>query len=89
VSSFFRVYRAAALRRGYERYGDAFIREGGFACKAEILIKLVRLGATVAEIPVALDWSRRKGASKLRVLPTVGGYARLMARQVVVRGRAS
>jgi dolichol-phosphate mannosyltransferase len=87
VSSFFRVYRASVLRDAYDRHGDELIREGGFACKAEILIKLDRMGARVAEVPVALDWSRREGASKLRVLPTVGGYARLMMRNVAARER--
>ena len=83
VSSFFRVYRAHALRAAYARYGDDLIREPGFACKAEILIKLERMDARVAEVPVSLDWSRRQGESKLRVMPTVRGYARLMARQAV------
>jgi dolichol-phosphate mannosyltransferase len=89
VSSFFRVYRASALQAGYERHGDAFIREGGFACKAEILGKLVRLGLRIEEVPVDLDASRRVGDSKLKVLPTVGGYTRLMARQVIARMRAT
>jgi dolichol-phosphate mannosyltransferase len=88
VSSFFRVYRAAALRAAYDRHGDDFIREPGFACKAEILIKLDRMGVRVAEVPVALDWSKREGESKLRVLPTMGGYARMMMRQVAARERA-
>lgn len=88
VSSFFRVYRAAALRAAYALHGAGLIREGGFACKAELLIKLDRMHARVAEVPVALDWSRREGASKLRVLPTVGGYARLMMRQATARERA-
>jgi dolichol-phosphate mannosyltransferase len=88
VSSFFRVYRAGALHAAYAQYGDDLIREPGFACKAEILIKLDRLGASIAEVPVALDWSTREGESKLRVLPTVGGYARIMARQVGVRRAA-
>jgi len=85
VSSFFRVYRAQALHDGYARHGDLFIRESGFACKAEILIKLDRMGATITEVPVALDWTRREGESKLRVVPTVGGYARVMARQATAR----
>jgi dolichol-phosphate mannosyltransferase len=88
VSSFFRVYRAAVLERGYDRYGEDLIRERGFACKAEILMKLTRLGITVAEVPVVLDWSRREGESKMKVLPTMGGYARLMARQALARSRA-
>ena len=61
VSSFFRVYRATSLHAGYERYGDSFIRERGFACKAEILMKLSRLGITIAEVPVTLDWSQARG----------------------------
>jgi dolichol-phosphate mannosyltransferase len=88
VSSFFRVYRASALHAGYERYGDEFIRERGFACKAEILMKLSRLGITIAEVPVTLDWGKREGESKMKVLPTMGGYARVMARQAVARARS-
>jgi dolichol-phosphate mannosyltransferase len=85
VSSFFRVYRASILREGYEEHGDALIRERGFACKAELLIKLSRLGARVAEVPVTLDWANRQGESKMRVLPTMAGYARMMTRQVASR----
>jgi dolichol-phosphate mannosyltransferase len=88
VSSFFRVYRAGILRKGYETHGDGFIRERGFACKAEILIKLSRMGITVAEVPVTLDWAKREGESKMKVLPTMGGYARLMARQTFARARS-
>jgi dolichol-phosphate mannosyltransferase len=89
VSSFFRVYRAAALRKGYARHGDTFVRESGFACKAEILVKLVRIGCSVREVPVSLDWSSREGESKMRVLPTIAGYARMMTRQLATRERAS
>ena len=55
------------------------------ACKAELLIKLSRMGAHVAEVPVTLDWAKREGESKLRVLPTMAGYARMMTRQVASR----
>jgi dolichol-phosphate mannosyltransferase len=85
VSSFFRVYRAEALRKAYDHHGVFFIRESGFACKAEILVKMARGGAVVREVPVSLDWSRRDGESKMRVLPTIGGYARMMARQIATR----
>ncbi|QEC50098.1 glycosyltransferase family 2 protein [Baekduia soli] len=88
VSSFFRVYRAGILRRGYLAHDRGFIREGGFACKAEILGKLSRLDAVIEEIPVDLDAGRRIGESKLKVLPTMMGYTRLMARQVATRMRA-
>jgi dolichol-phosphate mannosyltransferase len=85
VSTFFRVYRASILRAGYARHGDALVRERGFACKAELLFKLARLGARLEEVPVVIDWSRRAGESKMRVLPTVVAYMRLMTRQAVAR----
>jgi dolichol-phosphate mannosyltransferase len=88
VSSFFRVYRASVLHAGFDAYGEGFIQERGFACKAEILMKLSRLGITIAEVPVTLDWSKREGESKMKVLPTMGGYARVMARQAVARARS-
>lgn len=87
VSSFFRVYRAAALRAAYQAHGESLIRESGFACKAELLIKLDRMQARIAEVPVSLDWSKREGDSKMRVLPTVGGYARMMMRQATAKER--
>jgi dolichol-phosphate mannosyltransferase len=80
VSSFFRVYRASVLQLGFDRYGDDFIRENGFACKAEILAKLTALGIRVDEVVVPLDWSRRLGTSKMPVLRTMVDYWRMLIR---------
>src|SRR3954453_8817142 len=83
VSSFYRVYRASALRRATAHYGDKLIRESGFACKAEILAKLVALHMTVAEVDVELNTALRIGESKMPVGKTIVAYWRMMARQVV------
>jgi len=88
VSSFFRVYRASVLRSAHGHYGDRLIREPGFACKAEILGKLARLGATITEVPVALDSTRRAGKSKMPILRTILAYWRLLARARLARGTA-
>ena len=80
VSSFFRVYRTSLLERGVDRYGDALIRERGFACKAELLAKLAAIGARIEEVPVALDTSRRADKSKMPILKTTFAYWRLLAR---------
>ncbi len=79
VSSFFRVYRASILDRGTAAFGDDLITERGFACKAEILAKLVAIGARVEEVTIDLDASLRVGESKMRLLPTLAGYMRLVA----------
>lgn len=86
VSSFFRVYRADILREAVELHGDRLIREPGFACKAELLAKLSAMGASIAEVTVSLDWSRRVGKSKMPVLKTMVAYWRMLFRQ---RGHAS
>jgi dolichol-phosphate mannosyltransferase len=80
VSSFFRVYRASLLAQASEHYGENLIRERGFACKAELLVKLTSLGARIEEVPVDLDGARRIGESKMPVLGTLAGYWRLVVR---------
>jgi len=87
VSSFFRVYRVSALRLAFERYGDDFISESGFACKAEILVKLSALGIRVEEVPVPLDWNRRLGKSKMPVVRTTLAYWRMLLRLRFARTR--
>lgn len=88
VSSFFRVYRAQILRTATTRYGENFIRERGFACKAEILANIARLGAKIEEVQVDLDWSRREGESKMPVARTMMAYWRMLARQSFARQTA-
>jgi dolichol-phosphate mannosyltransferase len=81
VSSFFRVYRVSVLRAATERFGADLMRERGFACKAEILAKLASMHVRIVEEPVALDWSRRDGESKMPVLKTMLAYWRMLFRQ--------
>jgi dolichol-phosphate mannosyltransferase len=88
VSSFFRVYRASVLRAAIARHGDRLIQERGFACKAELLVKLNALGVTIAEVPVDLDAARREGESKMPVLRTMAGYGRLFVRERIQRESA-
>jgi dolichol-phosphate mannosyltransferase len=80
VSSFYRVYRASVLRAAFARHGENLIRESGFACKAEILAKLAGMGARIVAVPVALDWSRRSGESKMPVMKTMIAYWRMLFR---------
>jgi dolichol-phosphate mannosyltransferase len=85
VSSFYRVYRASTLRAAAARYGDALIREPGFACKAELLSKLSSMSVHIEEVDVGLDTSKRVGDSKMPIFKTIFHYWRLMARQRLAR----
>lgn len=68
----FRAYKADALR-GVEFRADDFL------ATAEILVRLLRNGRRVVEIPATLR-PRESGASKMRVLRTVGRHLGLLPR---------
>jgi dolichol-phosphate mannosyltransferase len=82
VSSFYRVYRASALRAASDHYGANLIRESGFACKAELLAKFAAIRMRVREVTVDLDTTRRVGESKMPIFKTIVAYWRMMLRQI-------
>lgn len=63
----FRAYRVALLQRAQTVYGDHLIRERGFACMVELLLKLNHIGASMHEIPLDLRYDLKKSASKMDV----------------------
>jgi dolichol-phosphate mannosyltransferase len=77
----FRAYRASALRRGFEQFGDQLIEETGFTCMAELLIKLASVGCRVTEVPLTLRYDLKSGVSKMKVARTILRYGRLIARR--------
>ncbi len=85
-SSFFRVHRAGMIQAAFDLHGDDFISEPGFVCAVEMLIKLHRMGATIAEVPMLLDSNIRIGDSKMKIARTVRAYLRVIARHGVQGG---
>ena len=83
----FRVYSGKALTRAHAQYGASLIRERGFACQAELLLHLACSGAVIGEVPLVLRYDEKRGASKMRVLPTIWRYTVLTARELGSRRR--
>lgn len=77
VSSFFRVYRAAALQRLQRAFGPGIVERAGFESMVEMVMKMAMLGITISEVAMLLDSSRRKGKSKMKILRTIRGYLAL------------
>ncbi len=68
----FRAYRVDVLRRAYGTYGDRFITERGFACMAEIMCQLGRLGGVrFGEVPFILRYDLKPTVTKMRVWRTI------------------
>jgi polysaccharide deacetylase family protein (PEP-CTERM system associated) len=76
-TSCFRVYRRSAV-------ASLALREEGFLGIAEILARLDLQGAVIAEHPATLE-VRLLGHSKMKVLRSVAGHLRLLARLAVLR----
>lgn len=74
MSSFYRLYRGSVIRRLQASYGNRVIERTGFESMIELLLKMIYLGVSITEVPMVLDTSRRRGKSKMRILPTVWGY---------------
>jgi dolichol-phosphate mannosyltransferase len=76
-STFYRGYRVAVLRRVMQVWDG----RGAFEANAELLVRLDR-SAVVEEVPLVLEYGRRRGTSKMRTFRTVAGYFRMLARNV-------
>jgi len=75
----YRGYRAALLQRALAHYRNDLVRERGFACMVELLLKLNHLGARMREVPLDLRYDLKQGASKMDV---GGNTSRLLSKLV-------
>ncbi len=76
-SSFYRVYRGSILKKFKILYKDNFITEDGFSAVVEIVIKLNKINAKLAEVPAIVDWRNRHGKSKMKVGKTIINHVHL------------
>jgi dolichol-phosphate mannosyltransferase len=84
-SCFFRIYRGSALLKLHEKYPDAIVTCKGFDCAAEIIVKAVRNKLAISEVPFRVDWSRRKGRSKMKIVKTSMAYFKLFFKYIFVK----
>jgi dolichol-phosphate mannosyltransferase len=74
VSSFFRLYRAPALKRLQAMYGPGIVERRGFECMVEMTMKMINLEMTISEVPMILDTQARVGKSRMKIMRTIRGY---------------
>ena len=77
LSSFYRVYSVSLLQKIKQNY-PAIITEYGFICMLEILVKAMKQGARIIEVPMMLKSKKRVGKSKLKVFKTTMAYFRFL-----------
>jgi dolichol-phosphate mannosyltransferase len=77
VSSFFRLYRGAALLRMQRIFGPGIVERVGFESMVEMVMKMVMVRLAISEVAMTLDSSLRKGKSKMKIVRTIFGYLAL------------
>lgn len=77
LSSFYRVYKKSILQK-IKNNNAKIIEEKGFLSMTEVLLKGIKVGASIVEIPTTLHSSRRKGKSKMKIGRTIKDYLRLI-----------
>ncbi len=77
VSSFFRLYRGAALLRMQRAFGPGIVERAGFESMVEMVMKMAMMRLAIPEVAMTLDSLLRKGKSKMRVVGRIFGYLAL------------
>jgi len=72
----FRAYRGETVKKAIKFFGNDFIqlKELGFTCTLEVIVKLNILGARFAEVPFVLRYDDKKSDSKMIGSITMLGY---------------
>jgi dolichol-phosphate mannosyltransferase len=75
-TSGYRGYKASIIKKAFDLYGYNFIqlKNLGFTCTVEKLIKLNLIGAKIVEIPFVLRYDKKVNASKMITNITTFGY---------------
>lgn len=80
LSSFYRVYSIELLRKIKNAYPE-LITESGFICMVEILIKAIKVNASIIEVPMVLSSQKRIGKSKMKTFKTSLAYLKFLLKR--------
>jgi dolichol-phosphate mannosyltransferase len=81
VTSGYRAFKASVLKKTVQRLGDRFVTSKGFEVAVEILSKTYWHGGNgikIRELPFFLDYSAKKGKSKMKLFPTARLYVNML-----------
>lgn len=77
-TSGYRCFKAEVLQKMFKKLGENFINSSGFEVSFELLLKTLNNGFSAGEIAITLNYGFKNGDSKMKLLPTVLEYLRLI-----------
>ena len=67
----YRAYRVEILKKAYQLYKEDFIKQTGFGCMIEILLRLQKFNPVIEEVPLILRYDFKEGESKMKIFRTI------------------
>lgn len=80
---FYRAYRAGAVQRALQHYGDAFVTTKSFAANLEVLLRVLPYSKRFSEVPLLYDYGLKKSQSKMNPFKTLREYQGLIVKRVL------
>ncbi len=85
-TGFYRAHSAYALKSAYAKFGPRLIESNGFSTMAEMLIKLRSIPLLMTEVPMIIRYDFKEGASKIKILPTIGEHINIIRKNFFAKG---
>jgi dolichol-phosphate mannosyltransferase len=74
----YRAYRVEVLKKAFQHYKENFIRQSGFGCMIEILLRINKFDPIIQEVPLILRYDFKEGHSKMKVWKTIKQTLKLL-----------
>jgi dolichol-phosphate mannosyltransferase len=80
---FYRAYRADAVQRALEYYGQNYVTTKSFAANLEVLLRVLPFSVRFSEVPLLYDYGLKKSQSKMNPLKTLREYQGLIFKRLL------
>ncbi len=77
-TSGYRLYSGGLLKKMFEYYKEYIITQNNFVVQLELLVKSFRFKPKVCEVPLKLEYYRKYGKSKLKIIKNIISYVKLI-----------
>jgi dolichol-phosphate mannosyltransferase len=82
ATSGYRCFRALTLQKLNLISNHNLIESRGFEASLEILAKAFWCNSTIKEVPITLDYGKKRSRSKMRLFQTIKGYLLLLFKSI-------
>lgn len=77
-TSGYRAYSGRLLKKMFEDYGEKLVTEKNFTVQFELLVKSFSFQPRVCEVPLRLEYYKKYGKSKLKIIKNIISYMKLI-----------